>query len=107
MLVVRFNVSSLSLREEWGSPFPVYKTGVFCYTTKTLHFKSLFSIRLTVGISTKIRKKYKIDANWPTMMYGCSTGWPPIHVRVRRSAIRVQNKSWLKGRNIMLRCLDV
>ena len=63
MLVVRFNVSSLSLREEWDSPFPDYKAGVFCYTTKTLHFKSLFSIRLIVGISTKIRRKYRIDAS--------------------------------------------
>lgn len=107
VLVVRFNVSSLSLREELGSPFPVYKTGVFYYTTKTLHFKSLFSMRLTVGISTRIKRKYRMDANWPTMMYGCSTGWPPIHVKVRRSATRVQNRSWLKGRNIMLRCLDV
>lgn len=41
------------------------------------------------------------------MMNGCSTGWPPIHVSVRRSATRIQNKHWLIGRNIMLRCFDV
>lgn len=64
-------------------------------------------MRLATGISTKIRRKYKIDASWPTVMYGCSTGWPPIHVRIRKSAIKVQNRSWLRGRNIMLRCLDV
>ena len=39
------------------SPFPVYKTGVISYTTKTLHFISLFSIRLATGISTRIKRK--------------------------------------------------
>lgn len=38
---------------------------------------------------------------------GCSTGWPPIHVRVRRSATRSQNRHWLRGRNIIPRCLEV
>ena len=37
---------------------------------------------------------------------GCSTGCPPIQVRVRRSAVRIQNTHWLTGRNIMLRCLE-
>lgn len=41
------------------------------------------------------------------VMNGCSTGWPPIHVSVRRSATRIQNRTWLMGRNIMLRCLDM
>lgn len=41
------------------------------------------------------------------MINGCSTGWPPIHVSVIRSATRIQNKHWLNGRNIMLRCFDV
>lgn len=38
---------------------------------------------------------------------GCSTGWPPIHVSVRRSATRSQNRHWLIGRKAMLRCFDV
>lgn len=38
---------------------------------------------------------------------GYSTGWPPIHVRVRRSATRSQNRHWLRGRNIIPRCLEV
>lgn len=62
---------------------------------------------LVSGIRTKIRRKYKIDASWPIMMNGCSTGWPPIHVRMRRSATKTQKRHWLIGRNIMLRCLDV
>lgn len=66
--MVRRNASSLSLREVWFSPFSVYKAGVFCYTTKTLHFSSLFSMRLAIGISTRIRRKYKIDASWPKIM---------------------------------------
>lgn len=40
-------------------------------------------------------------------MNGCSTGWPPIQVSVRRSATSNQNKHWLSGRNIMLRCFEV
>lgn len=41
------------------------------------------------------------------MMKGCSTGCPPIHVSVRRSATSSQKRHWLSGRNIMLRCFDV
>lgn len=77
-------------------------------TTKTyLHFKRLFSIVLITGISTRIMRKYRIDASCPIVIKGCSTGWPPIHVSVNKSATRIQNKHWLNGRNIMLRCLDV
>lgn len=54
-----------------------------------------------------IRRKYEIDATWPMMMNGCSTGWPPIQVRVIRLAVRIQNRVWEIGRNIRLRCLDV
>ena len=77
------------------------------YTTKTLHFRRLFSIMPARGISTRIREKYRIDASWPIMMNGCSTGCPPIHVSVSKSATSSQNIHWLRGRNIMLRCLDV
>lgn len=41
------------------------------------------------------------------MTYGCSTGCPPIQVRVRRSAASSQNRHWLRGRKVMLRCLEV
>ena len=54
-----------------------------------------------------IRRKYEIDAIWPMMMNGCSTGCPPIQVRVIRLAVRIQNRVWEIGRNIRLRCLDV
>lgn len=62
---------------------------------------------LAIGINTRISRKYIMDASCPMMMYGCSTGCPPIHVSVNRSATRIQNMHWLIGRNIMLRCLDV
>lgn len=88
-------------------PFSAYKTGVMSYTTETLHFRSLFSIMPATGISTKIKRKYRIEATCPMMMKGCSTGCPPIHVSVSRSAISAQNRHWLRGRNIRLRCLDV
>lgn len=40
-------------------------------------------------------------------MYGCSTGIPPIQVRIIISAISDQNKNCVMGRNIVPRCLDV
>lgn len=40
-------------------------------------------------------------------MYGYSTGWPPIQVSVSKSAARIQNRHWLRGRKIILRCLDM
>lgn len=93
----------------WGGldPFMVYKTMVIVYTTRTLHLSILFSIMLVIGIRIRIIIKYRIDASWPMMMNGCSTGWPPIHVSVIRSATRIQNRHWLSGRNVMLRCFAV
>ena len=41
------------------------------------------------------------------IMKGCSTGIPPIHVRIATLAISVQNRNWVNGRNVRLRCLDV
>ena len=41
------------------------------------------------------------------MMKGCSTGWLPTQVRMRRLATRSQNRSWENGRNVMVRCLDL
>lgn len=38
------------------------------YTTETLHFRRLFSIRLVKGINRRIMEKYKIDASCPIMM---------------------------------------
>ena len=40
------------------------------------------------------------------IMNGCSTGWLPIHVRIRRSVTRVQNKICDRGRKVMDRCLE-
>ena len=50
---------------------------------------------------------HRIDASCPMMIKGYSTGCPPIHVSDSRSATKIQNRHWLNGRNIMLRCLDV
>ena len=95
VLAVKHSTSSLSLGEICCSPFLVYKTGVLCYTTKTLHFRNLFSMRLVIGINTRIKRKYKMDASCPIAIYGYSTGCPPIHVSVSKSATST------------LRCLDV
>lgn len=41
------------------------------------------------------------EAVCPIKVYGFCTGWPPIHVRIKKSAIRTQNKSWDKGRRLI------
>lgn len=65
----------------------------------------LFSMRRAIGIIKVMREKYRMDAICPIIIKGFSTGCPPIHVRVNRSATRIQNRSWLKGRNVMVCCL--
>lgn len=52
-----------------------YKTMVIGYTTKTyLHLRILFSIELISGRKMRMIEKYKIEAIWPMMINGCSTG---------------------------------
>ena len=48
-----------------------------------------------------------MEASWPMMMKGCSTGWLPIQVRMRRLATRAQNRSCDSGRKVIVRCLDL
>jgi len=67
----------------------------------------LFSIRPTKGFSTRKMLKYNSDAPCPIMIYGCSTGMPPIHVSTNMSATKIQNKIWESGRKVRLRCFDV
>lgn len=71
------------------------------------HPRALFSAHPANGESTRNRKKYKKDAICPIIIKGCSTGIPPIQVRIATSAIKVQKKSWEMGRNVILRCLEV
>lgn len=71
------------------------------------HSRALFSSSPAMGIKTRKRRKYRREAIWPIIMKGCSTGIPPIQVRIATSAIRVQNRSWVNGRNVKLRCFDV
>jgi len=51
--------------------------------------------------------KYRADATCPIIINGCSTGMPPIHVKIIMSATRVQNKNWVIGRNVSPRSLEV
>lgn len=41
------------------------------------------------------------------MIKGCSTGIPPIHVKITTSATSVQNRNCVTGRKVRLRCFDV
>lgn len=47
------------------------------------------------------------DANCPIITKGCSTGMPPIHVRIITSATSNQKRNCVTGRNVMPRCLEV
>lgn len=47
-----------------------------------------------------------MEASWPIIIKGCSTGWPPIHVRIIMSAISSQNSSWDSGRYARVRCFE-
>lgn len=47
-----------------------------------------------------------MEAICPIMMNGCSTGMPPIHVKIITSATRVQNKIWDKGRKVRPCCFE-
>lgn len=60
-----------------------------------------------MGIRIRIMEKYVMEASWPIMVYGCSTGCPPIHVRVSKSTTKSQNRHWLIGRNVIPRCFEV
>lgn len=51
--------------------------------------------------------KYESDAIWPMMMNGCSTGWLPTQVRMRRLATNSQNRAWESGRKVIVGCLDL
>lgn len=41
------------------------------------------------------------------MIKGCSTGIPPIQVRMATSATSAQKRSCVRGRKVRLRCLEV
>lgn len=47
------------------------------------------------------------EATCPIMTYGCSTGIPPIHVKMMTSATKVQNRNCVIGRNVRPRCFEV
>lgn len=67
----------------------------------------LFSNQPINGLKTRNREKYKTEAICPIIMKGCSTGIPPIQVRMATSATRAQKSSWERGRKIRPRCFEV
>lgn len=71
------------------------------------HSRALFSSQPARGERNRKRKKYKKEATCPIMTNGCSTGIPPIQVRMATSATRAQNRSWVRGRKVRPRCFDV
>lgn len=71
------------------------------------HLMTLCSNHAISGLAIRNRKKYRTEAACPMIIYGCSTGMPPIQVRMMILAIRVQNRNCAAGRNVRARCLDV
>lgn len=49
---------------------------------------------------SKKNLKYIKDAIWPINKYGCSTGFLPIHVKIKNIIINIQNNNWFNGKNI-------
>lgn len=45
---------------------------------------------LAIGMKMIMIEKYESDAICPIVVNGYSTGCPPIHVRIRRLAIKIQ-----------------
>lgn len=41
--------------------------------------------------------KYKTLVSWPIRIYGSSTGFPPIQVKMKHSPINIQNNSFRLG----------
>lgn len=68
---------------------------------------SLFSNQPVIGMKSRNIVKYSVEAICPMMIKGCSTGMPPIHVRIKTSATRAQNRNWVIGRNVRPCCFEV
>lgn len=66
----------------------------------------LFSAHPANGKKIRKMEKYRIDAIWPIIINGFSTGMPPIHVRIATSAMSVQKRNCETGRKVRLRCLE-
>lgn len=67
---------------------------------------ALFSHQAANGKNSTNSEKYRIEANCPMIIKGCSAGMAPIHVRIKTSVTRVQNRSCENGRNARPRCLE-
>ena len=80
---------------------------MFILSRHGYNFSILSSIIPEIGIRIKMIEKYEMEASWPTIINGCSTGWPPIQVKISRLATRIQYKICVIGRNIRLRCFEV
>lgn len=48
-----------------------------------------------------------MEAICPSRTKGCSTGWLPIHVRMKNVATRIQKVAWERGRKELDSFLDV
>ena len=100
--------NSGSTRGDLNSRHSVYKTdALISELLGQAHWRALFSAQPAKGAKTKKMLKYSAEAIWPMMTKGCSTGIPPIQVRIMTSATRSQNKNCVIGRNVMPRCLEV
>lgn len=94
-------------RKDFNLRSPDYKTGAL--VAKLLgQFKlsSLFSSQAASGFKIRKREKYRMEAICPIMMNGCSTGIPPIHVKIITSATKVQKRICDRGRKVSPCCFE-
>jgi hypothetical protein len=70
-------------------------------------FKHFIFNRPEIGIKIRKTEKEIMECNWPIVMNGGSVGCPPVHVRMSRSATRIQYRDWVSGWDVRLRCFEM
>lgn len=84
-------------REMCYSPLLGYKTRIIDTLQRLLILGNYFSVMLVVGVSTRIKKKYKIDASCLTVMKGCLWVVLEFMLVLRGLLLVLKNRLWPRG----------
>ena len=84
-------------REMCYSPLLVYKTRIIDTLQRLLILGNYFSVMLVVGVSTRIKKKYKVDASCLTVMKGGLWVVLKFTLVLRGLLLVLKNRLWPRG----------
>ena len=84
-------------REMCYSPLLGYKTRIIDTLQRLLILGNYFSVMLVVGVSTRIKKKYKIDTSCLTVMKGCLWVVLEFMLVLRGLLLVLKNRLWPRG----------